>query len=542
MVRWVLFAVLGFGCTDASPSDSPGSDETTSTSSGTGGGSTGTSGASGGATTTGGAGMGTGASAGGASAGGASGGHAGTIAMGGAGSSMPGGPGCGLASAAFCDKFDAVSAKRGREGDLDPVKWSVSRGEPQLPTGNGVALGIPPASVPNCRTGLPATVYPEDDSIVCDPTADIKSNHLLVAVGAQNYGQNSYRIRQPFDFAGRTGKIVFDAQGYVLNQLLGWISVEVTEDPAPIPNYSIGAPTTTNQEGGAVPRNALEVQFATQCAGAVPPKFFVSMIDVLKEYQDTVSMPPNNPTCITGLEGKLNHFEIAVSQTRVDVFVSPVSSDGVTFEPAKMVYGVDVNLPFSRGYVQLTTHNHATLKYSHNGDYGTTHVYDAWLSRWDNVGFDGPVLANTREYEIADALIPGMNSWNVSGPVMSIAYKVADESKGPSSKLIFHGVSLAGVDTARLAVGSWYDLSGGMLAQYNLKYRLNGKAWHDRKLTATEIAVLTNTHAQGAIGQMLDVPPSDLVEGDNTLEFVTVGVPQGYPPAVSSIDLILTTK
>jgi len=463
--------------------------------------------------------------------------------MGGGGAvGMPGGPGCGLPSAAFCDTFDAVSAKRGREGDLDPSRWSVSRGEPQLATGNGVAVGIPPAAVPMCRPGLAATVYPEDDSIVCNATADIKSSHLLVAVGAQNYGQNSYRIRQPFDFAGRTGKIVFDAQGYVLNPLLGWISVEVTEDPTPIPNYSIGPPGVTNEEGGAVPRNALEVQFATQCAGAVPPKFFVSMIDVLKDYQDTVSMPPNNPMCITGLEGKLNHFEIAVSEKRVDVYVSPVSMDGVTFEAPKLVFGADVSLPFSRGYVQITTHNHATLKYSHNGDYGTTHPYDAWLTRWDNVGFDGPVLANTREYEIADALTPGMNAWNVSGPVMSIAYKVADQSKGPSSKQIFHGVSLAAVDTARLAVGSWYDVGGGMITQYTLQYRLNGKAWHDRKLTATEIAVLTNTHAQGAIGQMLDVPTSDLVEGDNTLEFVTVNVPQGYPPAVSSIDLVLTTK
>ena len=32
----------------------------------------------------------------------------------------------------------------------------------------------------------------------------------MTAVAMQNYGVNSYMIRQPFDFAGRTGKIVFD--------------------------------------------------------------------------------------------------------------------------------------------------------------------------------------------------------------------------------------------------------------------------------------------------------------------------------------------
>jgi len=48
--------------------------------------------------------------------------------------------------------------------------------------------------------------------------------------------------------------------------------------------------------------------------------------------------------------------------------------------------------------------------------------------------------------------------------------------------------------------------------------------------------------SQGAIGQMLDVPLSDLVAGDNTLELVTKNVPQNYPPAVLNIDLVLETK
>jgi hypothetical protein len=32
----------------------------------------------------------------------------------------------------------------------------------------------------------------------------------MTAVSIQNYGVNSYMPRQPFDFAGRTGKIDFD--------------------------------------------------------------------------------------------------------------------------------------------------------------------------------------------------------------------------------------------------------------------------------------------------------------------------------------------
>jgi hypothetical protein len=36
--------------------------------------------------------------------------------------------------------------------------------------------------------------------------------------------------------------------------------------------------------------------------------------------------------------------------------------------------------------------------------------------------------------------------------------------------------------------------------------------------------------------------PSDLVQGNNTLEFVAVNAPQGYPPCLANIDLVLTTR
>jgi hypothetical protein len=196
-----------------------------------------------------------------------------------------------------------------------------------------------------------------------------------------------------------------------------------------------------------------------------------------------------------------------------------------------------VSLPFSRGYVHLSVHNHATLKYSAN------HDLDAWVARWDNAGFDGPVISNWREYEIADSLTPGTDAWDRTGPNVSVGYRVADVANGPKQKLTFQGVDVTGVQKAQISVSTWYNIVEADPSKFVLKYRLNGKAWHDRPLNPGELALFAPmSNTEGQQGQMLDVPVSDLVAGDNTLEFVTANVPQNYPPLVANIDLIVTTQ
>ena len=78
--------------------------------------------------------------------------------------------------------------------------------------------------------------------------------------------------------------------------------------------------------------------------------------------------------------------------------------------------------------------------------------------------------------------------------------------------------------------------------KFVLRYRLNGGMWRDRPVNAEEIATLTGGNNQGAIAQTIDLTMSDLVRGDNTLEFVTSNVPQNYPPAVANVDLVLSLK
>jgi hypothetical protein len=419
---------------------------------------------------------------------------------------------------------------------MEPARWSAGRLQPQLPTGSGQTFAIGEATLPACRSDLPAKVFPDRDAVICDANEHIHSPHLLVAAAAQNYGINSYRVRQPFDFAGRTGKIVFDAEGYN-RLLLGWISIEVTEDPIAVPSYAI----LTNDEGGIIPRNGLELQFNETCNTSPPTQFALASVHVFHDYADTITYAdyrgPKQAPCVSIAPGQLNHFEVEVSKDRVAVFVSPVAADGVTFAPAALMFETPVDLPFTRGYVHISTHNHATRKYSDGNS------MDAWVARWDNVGFDGPIVAGWREAEIPDALVPLAGAT----PAMDIGYRVPDEAQGPAQTLHFSGVDPQGATSARIALSAWYNHDASRLADYDLRYRLNGGPWHDRRLTADEIVASTApvivgadpSGSQGAIGQMLDVPVSELGAGDNRLELVTSGVPQSYPPAVVNVDLIL---
>lgn len=443
-------------------------------------------------------------------------------------------PGCGLSAATFCDTFDEPSENRGRSGEMNAQLWSAARSNPQLATSGDSAMAAGAATLRECRGDLPEKVYPSTDALICNPTTYINSNHLLVAVGSQNYGQNSYRIRQPFDFSNRTGTLVFDAQGYYYNSLIGWIGVAITEDPTPIPSFAF----LGNDEGGAVPRNGVEFEFQITCGGSPATGFSLRMINIIDNFIDT-PLFPDSPPCISGAVDKLNHFEIQISKNHIEVYISPVSEDGVTFEPMQLVYSVDVNLPFERGYVHLTTHNHASLKYTGPTSPFHNQTLDAWISRWDNVGFDGPIINNWREYEIPDSLTVSDTSFNIPAPVVNTAYKVKDVSDNSAGEIHwFQNVDLTGVSRARLALATWYNMDGDK-SNYILKYRVNGGNWLERKFSSAEQQLVITAPLQGAMGQMLDIPLNTLIQGDNSIEFRSENIPQNYPPAVSAMDLIL---
>jgi Fibronectin type III domain len=451
-----------------------------------------------------------------------------------------GNPGCGLSAAAFCDTFDTVApAPRGRSYELNSSRWSAARNVPRI----GTALEIGRADVSNCRSDVPAIVYPPGDTRICDGNSGIQSNHLLTAAAGQYYGTNSYRIRQPFDFAGRTGKIVFDADA-TANMLLGWIAIAVTEDPMPSPSFSV-YPGAGNFEGGVIPKNGLTIELAGLCQNA-------SRVLMINEYRDHVDYLHDFPnigdsTCFSVLRNRLNHFEVRLSQSKVELWATPYSADGVNFGTATLVASANLGLTFTRGYVQLVTHNHATTKYWAGEP---SDAQNSWVARWDNVGFDGPVINNTREFEVPDALVPTSAGVNV-GYLLNDALNLTK-----TSVTIRSVTAVAQATRARLAMNVEYfgNFSNIGLPTWALTYRLNGNAWRTYNLTAAEQALFSsgvalqgdkagqaNALIIGVLGHVFDVPLSDLVNGDNVLEIATSNVPfGGYPPRISNIDLILT--
>jgi hypothetical protein len=458
--------------------------------------------------------------------------------------------GCGFEAAAFCDTFDAPSARQGRAGELDRLFWSAGRNQGQLSTTRAMGIGM--AVIPECRPGMSTHVWPDGDTLICNPTSSVASNHLLVATAAQNYGQNGYRIRQPFDFANRTGKIVFDAAVNLLSPLHGWVSPAITEDPIAVPGFAIRG----NDEGSIVPRNAVEVHFANF---GDYTRMSVRNVQIFRDYVDTVHEPPQASSAPAFEPGKLQHYEFSISEQGIEVTVTPHSEDGVAFGAPEVRFKVDATIPFSRGYVHVSVHNHAMLKYTQPDS--QPEILDATVAQIDNVGFDGPVIGNYREYEVPDALVkfnePLGDPYNSENVGYDIGYVVQDAAEGPKQVLRFNGVDTSNVASARLAFTVWLNFSGASaFDQFAFRARLNGKRWLERKFSPAEIRFFTegptvidpkgapvgDPASQGRLALMIDVPLEDLVSGENTVEFVTANIPTSYPPLVSNVDLVMGTN
>ena len=178
---------------------------------------------------------------------------------------------------------------------------------------------------------------------------------------------------------------------------------------------------------------------------------------VYNNYVGAIITPTFNHSngCAKTSQGSLNRFEVRVSQSRIDVYGADFSTDnGQTFPNYKLLYSANISLPFTRGYVHFNPRNHASAKYGFGPDV---------VFHWDNIGFDGPVIAAPRAYEIPDKprdfiqWRPGAKSrlsafrWNegTAAGIYNLSTKI--------NSLTFQNVNTSGITSATLTMNAFFN-------------------------------------------------------------------------------------
>jgi hypothetical protein len=140
------------------------------------------------------------------------------------------------------------------------------------------------------------------------------------------------------------------------------------------------------------------------------------------------------------------------------------------------------------------------------------------------------------------------------GEGRNVGYVVPNPDETPV-RIAIPAVDLTGATRARLALAAtypWFDWNGVSMppTAMNLRYRLNGGAWHDRFVSAIEANAFTDFspdlggagHGAGLLNQIIELDLAELRSGDNEIELQGAGTWTGaYRIGVLGIDLIVTT-
>jgi hypothetical protein len=449
--------------------------------------------------------------AGGAGAAGGAGGSGGSGMMGagGAPSNLP--PGCSFDKPAFCETFDTPHPG-GRGGEIDEKRFSFGRWtnsfhrtsassiEPRQ--GETIMRWSNPDGPPTlCGSQFTDVLMPNDVKVCNGQLNEVMNDH-------GGFGFNSFMIRQPFDFTGRTGTIVFDVDAKRNDGWDGhgwWLEVWITEDPAPMPYH--GAPTVE-----PIPRNGIGFQIAPDNdAFGDLKRNSVPRVVVCKDYtivrDSHFDMLSTDDASFLVKDTRMNRFKVLLSQKKIEVWAGDYDSTDLKLESS-----ADIDLPFSVGYVHFQ-HVHYNAGKTANCDCdGVCNCTDpnglyassTQVFRWDNLGFDGPAYPMPRSYEIPDRNIvtEGVEDNGSKFKSVEFGYKPVKTS------FTVEGVDLTNAQRATLDVNyrAWVGVT--------LRYRFNGKAW-------LNFPVPNNGGFDPATLQRaftLPVPLADLVQGTNRIE------------------------
>jgi hypothetical protein len=426
---------------------------------------------------------------------------------------------CGLAQPAFCETFDAPAGNGNRSGDLNGTVWGVSRALGGINFGQGQYNSTSPTMMDRC--GQNVLVQPPNDVAIC--------NGRLVEAQTDQGGVTSLAIypKQPFDFAGRTGTVVFDVSDDSHGNHRAWPEFWMTDKPVP-------APFTHFSSLQQVPFNGFGVRFAAFCPPSPPgdpgcgvrfvcqnepldvPVITVDSAVVVSSYVSndsftdinvgTIAVNPVDCVKASSGPGDMNHFELRIAQSGIEVY----ATDAGTLAPLKKIATIgNVTLPLTHGLIWIEDVHYNGNK---EGPDQGTHTFT-----WDNVGFDGPLLARDLAFDVPDRLAPMSGGY---AGLLNLGWGVFQNDPQPLTLTV---TDVYNVDKASAALLTFNYYAENPVT---LSYRVNTGAWHDEPWPFGACC--------GTKTLAVPVPLSEVQVGNNTIQFKTTdGI------EISNIDLIL---
>lgn len=400
--------------------------------------------------------------------------------------------GCGLPQAAFCDTFDTPQPGGPRTGEMSHDSWSAARLSQADNPSQGMIDQYWATKLAACGNG--AGVLPDADFRVCDGHRSESLND-----GGQFVINEAY-VRQPFDFAGRTGSITFDVDAKTDGPHTWWPEIWLTNLPVPAPSVN------ANPGMDALPEDGLQIMLSNDCG---PNTGGAGELRIIQNYAVVADLKPNAGLRVTGGEGCyptqpgiLNHFEVKISPNEIQVWASdPGGANFKEYDDA-----AELDLSFTRGYLHIEHVQYNADKFDHSSIATKEQTYT-----WDNIGFDGPFLPTDRAYDVPDA-----TQSNVPGAV-NLGYDLHPGTKGlleccvKGNKVAAPPIVLSNmrVSDARAA---FITLNvEGAVTPLRLQYRFNGEAWQTYTVPAA------SAYRWTAPAIPLDL--AQLHNGTNTLEF-----------------------
>jgi hypothetical protein len=414
---------------------------------------------------------------------------------------------CGMTDPAFCDTFSQPAGTGNRAGQLNGTIWGASRATGNNNPSQGEVDAWSPTQLAGC--GGPLNVQPDNDIIVCNGQVREATNDNETVTALAMYP------KQPFDFTNRTGIVTFDVSNDTQGSHAAWPEFWLTDKPIPAPFTHFGTWMAVPQHGFGLRFYSSQVPnkgalLAPACPNDGNTRWTVGSAVVVRNYvvddQDnngaTKVTPLDCVTASSGPNGGLNHIQLNISQSQIDIYATDAGTTG----PLHHIGVVqNANLTLTHGLIWLLDAHYNGGKFNSQA----VHTFS-----WANVGFDGPSLARDLAFDVPD-------NQHVNGDgTINLGWQV-----NPSSP---PALTVTGVSNIQAAQAALLTANVSVpTAPVTFNYTVNGHAH-------TQAWPFPDTASLSWRSVALPVPLSDIVAGTNML---TLSATQ--PIQVANVDLIL---